>query len=245
MAFKALLRVRPDLPVQALHALSVAGLFDTGKHLRDYPTRKLEGQVIAIIGYGNIGREFAKLAAAFHMQVRVFGRAHHQSRIETDGFIYAATPEDAARGADVLSIHVGLGPNGINAGLIGESVFKRMNPHSLLINYDRGECVDVAALDSAMACGTIAHAAIDADIFMNEDGTLRGPLVPYLALEKKYTGRLELLPHAAADTDHPSRVAGAKQAVDQIFSAILERRVINGVGALPAGYKDGGRVNGV
>jgi hydroxypyruvate reductase len=49
-----------------------------------------------------------------------------------------------------------------------------------------------------------------------------------------------LLPHAAADTDHPSRLAGAKQAVDQIFAAITERRVINAVGTIPAGYSNSG-----
>jgi hypothetical protein len=68
-----------------------------------------------------------------------------------------------------------------------------------------------------MAIGKVAYAAIDADIFIDGDGSLRGPMLPYLALEQIYPGRLELLPHAAADTDHPSRVAGAKQANSQIF----------------------------
>ncbi len=245
MAFKALLRVRPDLPVQALHALSVAGLFDTGRDLRNHPTRKLEGQTLAVIGYGNIGREMARLAAAFHMKVKVFARDHHRARIEADGFIFAPSAQAAALGADVLTVHVGLGPHNSNAGVINDDILQPMSANSVLINYDRGECVDVAALDRALAAGTIAHAAIDADIFVKDDGTLHGPLVPYLALEKKYPGRLELLPHAAADTDHPSRVAGAKQAVDQIFAAILERKVINGAGLLPPGYVDGGRVTGV
>lgn len=102
MAMKALLRVRPDLPVSALHALTVAGLFDTGRHLRDYPTAKLEGQTIGIIGYGNIGRELALLAKAFHMRVQVFARGLHQAQIEADGLVFAATPEAAATGAHVL-----------------------------------------------------------------------------------------------------------------------------------------------
>jgi lactate dehydrogenase-like 2-hydroxyacid dehydrogenase len=245
MAMKALLRIRPDLPVAALHALSVAGLFDTGQHLRDYPTSKLEGQTIAIIGYGNIGRELCRLAAAFGMHVKVFARMHHQARIEADGFVLSATPEDAAQGADVLSIHIGLGTGNANAGFVGDRIFTVMNFNSVLINYDRGECVDVAALDRAMGDGIIGHACIDADVFINADGTLRGPLVPYLPLEKKYPGRLELLPHAAADTDHPSRVAGAKQAVDQIFDCIINKRVTNLVGNLPPGYVNAGNKHGV
>ena len=58
---------------------------------------------------------------------------------------------------------------------------------------------------------------------------------------------MELLPHAAADTEHVSRVEGAKQAVDQILSVIKYRKVVNLKGDLPAGYTDGGAktVNGV
>ena len=57
MVFKALLRRRPDLPLEHLHALTVAGAFDTGRNLREYPTRKLESYRLAVIGFGNIGRK--------------------------------------------------------------------------------------------------------------------------------------------------------------------------------------------
>jgi hypothetical protein len=65
-------------------------------------------------------------------------------------------------------------------------------------------------------------------------------MLPYLKLVEAYGQRLELLPHAAADTDHPSRVAGAKQAVDQIYAAIVEHRVHNLKGSLPPGFVDMG-----
>jgi lactate dehydrogenase-like 2-hydroxyacid dehydrogenase len=246
MTFKALLRVRPDLPVDELHRRSVADEFDTGKHLRDFPTEKLEGQTMAILGYGNIGREVAKLAQAFGMVVKVHARSVHQTRIEADGFVYAGSAVEAARGTDVLSVHTGLGAldahtgQFANAGLVGDETLSAMNAGAVLLNYDRGECVDVVALDAAMASGQIQHAAIDADVFIAADGTLSGPLVPYLPLAKKYSGRIALLPHAAADTDHPSRVAGAKQAVDQIFECIQHKRVVNLKGDLPEGYVNSG-----
>ncbi len=245
MAMKALLRVRPDLPVAELHRRSVAGTFDTGKHLRDFPTAKLEGQTAAVLGYGNIGREFAKLAGAFGMKVKIYARAHHKARIEADGFTFAKSPETAADGADVLSIHIGLGIDNANIGFVSDSILAQLNHNAVLINYDRGECIDIAALDRAMTSSRVAHAAIDADIFVEPDGSLRGPLVPYLALDKKYQGRLELLPHAAADTDHPSRVAGAKQAVDQIVDCIRNKRVTNLKGDLPPGFENAGVKLGV
>jgi lactate dehydrogenase-like 2-hydroxyacid dehydrogenase/phosphoserine aminotransferase len=247
MAMKALVKVAPDLPVDRMHALTAAGKFDTGRNLREFPTEKLEGKTIAIFGYGNIGREVAKLASAFGMKVRVFARPHHKDWIESEGFTHAATKEDAARGADVLSLHTGLGALNAetgkyaNAGFVGDSVFAVVNKGAILLNYDRGEGVDAEALDRALASGQIRYAAIDADLFTNaETGAASGPMVPYLPLAAKYPGRLELLPHAAADTEHMSRVEGARQAVDQILDLIRYKRVVNLKGDLPAGYTFGG-----
>ncbi|WP_292579208.1 NAD(P)-dependent oxidoreductase [Mesorhizobium sp.] len=198
-----------------------------------------------MIGYGNIGREFARLGQAFGMRVAIHARPRHQKWIELEGFDYAATMEDAARGADALSVHLGLGafdPGAqryANAGLIGDEVLSLLNHGAVLINYDRGELVDVAALERALASGRVSHAAIDADLF-KDGGTLSGPMLPYLKLVEAYSPRLELLPHAAADTDHPSRVAGARQAVDQIHAVITERQVTNLKGSLPPGFVDMG-----
>lgn len=246
MAMKALLRVCPDLAVGELHKRSIAGKFDTGKNLKDFPTEKLESKTIAIIGYGNIGRELAKLASAFGMKVRLHARPRHREWIESEGHIYCATAEAAAKGADVISVHTGLGAldaksgNYANAGVIGDKVLGKLNAGAIVINYDRGECVDAKALDRALKSGQVRCAAIDADIFRGTGGKLTGPLAPYLPLAKKFPGRLELLPHAAADTDHVSRVEGAKQAVDQIFDAILQQRISNLKGDLPEGYTAAG-----
>jgi lactate dehydrogenase-like 2-hydroxyacid dehydrogenase len=223
------------------------GDFDTGRQLKDFPTAKLEGRKIAILGYGNIGREVAKLAKAFGMKVAIYARQHHQRWIEAEGFDYAKTPVEAASGADILSVHIGLGrldgSTGVysNAGTVDAKVLGAMKDGAVLVNYDRGEVVDVAALDEALSSGKIAHAAIDADLFKDAaTGKLSGPMLPYLPLEERHKGKLELLPHAAADTDHPSRVTGAKQAVDQIFDVIRFKSVTNLKGDLPEGYVSAG-----
>ncbi|NRA20363.1 MAG: hypothetical protein HRU05_07780 [Oceanospirillaceae bacterium] len=246
-AFKALLTVMPDLAVQDMHQRVVAGDFDTGKNLAQYPCSKLEGKRLAIIGYGNIGREMAKLGAAFGMQVAIYARAKHQVWIESEGFEYAASIIDAATGADVISPHIGLGAfdklrmQFSNAGIINAAVFAAMHKSGVLINYDRGEVVDIQALDQALSSGQISYAAIDADIFKDPlSGELSGPMVNYRNIYPKHVGKMELLPHAAADTEHISRVEGAKQAVDQIFAVIQDRQVINLVGDLPTGFIDAG-----
>ena len=143
----------------------VAGDFDTGRNLKEYPTEKLEGKKIAIIGYGNIGREMAKLAHAFGMRVAVHARPGTRNGLNSEGFEYAATAEDAARGADVISPHTGLGALNaatgkyVNAGVVRAEVLAAMNDGAVVINYDRGEVVDAAALDAALAAARCAMPA--------------------------------------------------------------------------------------
>ncbi len=253
-AIKALLKVMPDLAVDALHDRVVAGDFDTGKNLVEYPTAKIESKTMAVIGYGNIGREVAKLAQALGMTVKIFARERHRDWIESEGFVYAASIKEAASGADVISPHVGLGARDdatgtfANEKLVDGDVLAAMNPGAVVVNYDRGELVCPEALDAALASGHISYAAIDADLFKNaETGELSGPMVPYLNIYPKHQGKMELLPHAAADTEHVSRVEAAKQAVDQIYDVIRYKTVVNLKGDLPEGYTDGlGKtVNGI
>ena len=121
MAMKALLKVLPDLDVETLHARTCMGDFDTGKNLAEFPTEKIEGKTIAVIGYGNIGREVAKIASAFGMKVRIYARPHHQQWIESEGFTYAPTILDAATGADALSPHTGLGALDAETGIFANA----------------------------------------------------------------------------------------------------------------------------
>jgi lactate dehydrogenase-like 2-hydroxyacid dehydrogenase len=245
MVFKAILQMRPDLPFGDLHDRVVAGAFDTGRDLRCYPTRKLETHRLAVIGFGNIGREVARLGQAFGMEVVVHARSRHAEWIEASGFEYAPTIVDAARGADIVSVHLGLGPqdeNGrfANAGFLNSEVLSALNDGAMLVNFDRGEVVDIAALREALASGKMADVAVDADIFVTASQVPTGPLAPYLPLQEEF-GNLLLLPHAVADTDHPSRVDGAKQAVDQIMDVVQHRRVANLVGDCPEGFVSVGR----
>src|SRR5690606_1887542 len=131
-------------------------------------------------------------AKAFGMRVAVYARDRHRRWIEAEGFEYAASPAAAAAGADVLSVHIGLGRldpvTGAysNAGTVDAAVLGAMNDGAVLVNYDRGEVVDVAALDAALSSGEVAHAAIDADLFKDAaTGRLGGPMLPYLPLEER------------------------------------------------------------
>ena len=245
--FKALLAVKPDIEEEAMFRRLLDHDFDTRRHLKEYPSRKLEGQTIAVLGFGNIGRETAKIARRFGMKTVVYARTRHKEWIESEGMIHAASPAEAVEEADVVSLHLGLGPfepaNGrfANEGILNADALAKANPGAVLVNYDRAELVDPKVVDEALTRGTLAYAFVDADFFLDPNGRPAGPLAPFLSVARRHPRKLRLLPHAVADTEHASRVEGAKQAVDQIFEAILRRRVVNGVGNRPAGYREGGR----
>jgi hypothetical protein len=111
-----------------------------------------------------------------------------------------------------------------------------LNDGAVIVNYDRGEIVDPESLAKALESGKVRHVCVDADMFKDAAGKVTGPIAPYRELEKRFPDKFELLPHAAADTEHVSRVEGAKQAVDQIVRAIQYKEVVNLKGDLPAGY---------
>ncbi len=116
---------------------------------------------------------------------------------------------------------------------------RRRDRHQLRSRRDR-RC---GGTRSRAGTGKVRYAAIDADIFKSaETGKITGPMVPYLEIEAKHRGKLELLPHAAADTEHVSRVEGARQAIDQIYDVIQFKSVTNLKGDLPAGYTNAGPV---
>ncbi|ESY89524.1 hypothetical protein X741_30295 [Mesorhizobium sp. LNHC229A00] len=72
------------------------------------------------------------------MRVVIHARPRHW--IEAEGFVFAPALVDAADGADVLSVHVGLGKQDAqtgryaNAGLIAADVLSRMNKGAVLVN---------------------------------------------------------------------------------------------------------------
>ncbi len=241
---KALLCEFPSLNMSELHTLVLDKRFDTGRDLKNFPSQMLEGKRLAILGFGNIGRDVARIAAALGMTVSVFARNHHREAIESCGYHFSNTATGAAKNADALSIHVGLGQKYLgqdgfeNSGFVAADILDQLKPGAVVLNFDRGEIMNRAALQQCLSQGKLRRVYVDADIFMDADGQQCGPLAPYVELAAAFPEKLVLLPHVAADTDHTSRVAGAIQAVDQVMGAIKHGRVRNLKNALPSGYTD-------
>jgi D-3-phosphoglycerate dehydrogenase len=110
--------------------------------------RGLYGRTLGLIGVGKIGQEMIPRARAFGMPVIAWGRSLTPDLALMLGVDYKDSPQEVAREADVVSVHVALKPE--TRSLVGADVFNSMKEGAYLINTARGEVVDQAALVHAM-----------------------------------------------------------------------------------------------
>jgi D-3-phosphoglycerate dehydrogenase / 2-oxoglutarate reductase len=110
--------------------------------------RGLFGRTLGLIGYGNIGAEVARRAVGFGMPVIVWSRRFSRPGVAANlPFQVAASAEQVAEQADVLSIHLALTKE--TRGVVGASILDRLRPGSCFINTARAEVVDYDALERA------------------------------------------------------------------------------------------------
>jgi phosphoglycerate dehydrogenase-like enzyme len=133
---------------------------------------ELSGRTLAIVGFGAIGRELAKIASAgFDMSVVAVTR---DGGAVDDPHVARTLPlHDALAEADVVSVHVPLGPR--TRGLIDEAALRRIKPGAWLVDSSRGGVVDALALQSALVDGRLGGAALD--VFDPEPPSPDAPLL--------------------------------------------------------------------
>ena len=151
-------------------ALVRSGAWQRGEQfcLLDYPIRELTGRRLGIVGYGVLGRGFARAAQlALGMEVLVANRpggARVAGRHDLDELL----PQ-----VDVLSLHCPLTPH--TEGMLGAPQLSRMKRDAVLINTARGALVDSQALADALRTRQLGGAAID--VLPREPPTQGNPLL--------------------------------------------------------------------
>lgn len=110
--------------------------------------RGLHGRTMALLGVGQIGREVIARARSFGTHVRAWSRSLTPEIAASLGVQFAATPLDACRGADVLSLHLALTPE--TRGLVGRELLEALAPGAFVINTSRGGVMDQDALVQAI-----------------------------------------------------------------------------------------------
>jgi glycerate dehydrogenase len=122
----------------------------------DFPLLELDGLTMGIVGFGRIGREVAKLAQAFGLNVLVHSRTRPPKLPTGAEFV---SLETLFRRSDIVSLHCPLTPE--TNGLVNPARLALMKPTAFLINTSRGPLVDEVALAAALNCGRLAGAAVD------------------------------------------------------------------------------------
>ena len=122
------------------------------------PLRRLEGQVLGLIGFGNIPRMLAPKAKAFGLKVLAHDPYVAKETLNAAGVEGVSFDNLLAR-ADFISVHAPLLP--ATRGLMNASAFAKMKNGACLINTARGPLVDEAALVTALDSGHLGGAALD------------------------------------------------------------------------------------
>lgn len=156
-----------------LHGLVRAGKWSTDARAELSALPTIDGQVLGIVGFGNIARATARRAAVFGLDVVAYDPyvapwTAKEYRVEL-----AMSLEELAAQSDFVSVLVPL--NDSTRRLVGASFFKAMKPTAYLINTCRGPTVDEGALIEALRSGEIAGAGLD--VFEEEPTPADNPLL--------------------------------------------------------------------
>ncbi len=181
---------------------------------------ELRGSTLGIVGYGSIGREIARLAQAFGMEVLATKRdvKHPEAGNEyaepgtgdPEGTcVERLYPPEAVRSmvslCDFVVVTLPLTPG--SKGSINQEVIGAMKKTAFLISVGRGPVIDEEALVKALQANQIAGAGLD--VFAQE------PLPPSSPLWK--LDNVIISPHISGNSSHYLESAG------QVFIENLER----------------------
>lgn len=117
---------------------------------------ELRGKTLGIIGYGNIGSQVSVLAEAMGMKVIFYDVI---TRLPLGNAVAKSSLKELLGQADIVTLHVP--ETNATKNLINKNTLKLFKKGSMLINYARGEVVELDALSKFLTEGHLAGAAID------------------------------------------------------------------------------------
>lgn len=117
---------------------------------------ELRGKTLGIIGYGNIGSQVSVLAEALGMKIRFYDI---ETKLPLGNAVACKSLKEVVSQSDIVSLHVP--ETNQTKNMINKAVLKQFKPGSILINYARGEVVDIPALTKALEEKQLSGAAID------------------------------------------------------------------------------------
>lgn len=132
--------------------------------------RTLKGRTLGVYGYGRIGKDVARIAEAFGVNVLWWASEDGRKRLKADCKIIAESREAFFSQPDIITIHIRLKP--ATTGLITLQDLSAMRKDALFVNTSRAGLIEPGALLKALNQGKPGFAAID--VFDNEPITEKG-----------------------------------------------------------------------
>ena len=129
----------------------------TWNYAEAIPIHRIPGSTVGIVGFGRIGKTFAKRMSGFGCRRIACDPAYETGSIQ-DG-VEIVTLDTLLSESDMISVHCPLLPETRN--LINMDAFQKMKPSAFLVNTARGGIVNEEALLAALQKKMIAGAALD------------------------------------------------------------------------------------
>lgn len=180
------------------------------------PLIELEGKIIGIYGFGNIGRRVCDIALAFGMEVLCFSRTKEKINAYINSLpemlrqkVKSVEPELIFRECDIISFHVPLTKE--TEHIINSENLSLVKPTALIVNTARGGLADESAVKDALVSGKLGGYCCDVvevEPMLKTNPLLQAPncfITPHLVWASK-EARLRLLNIAKKNID--SFIAG-------------------------------------
>lgn len=117
---------------------------------------ELRGKTLGIIGYGNIGSQVSVLAEGMGMKVLFYDV---ETKLPLGNAEDGKNLKEVLSKADIVTLHVP--ETSQTKNIINKTTLRYFRKGAILINYARGEVVDLEALRKAITEGHIGGAAVD------------------------------------------------------------------------------------
>jgi len=182
---------------------------------------ELRGKTMGIIGYGNIGTQLSVMAEAMGMRVQFYDI---ETKLPLGNAQARKSIKEIVSSSDIISLHVPETTQTKN--LINKAVLKQFKTGSILVNYARGEVVDLDALAVAIKEKHIAGAAIDVfPVEPEKNGDAFSTPLQGLS-------NVLLTPHIGGSTEEAQENIGEDVSIK--LYQYLERGVSNGSHTIPS-----------
>ncbi|HMW66855.1 MAG TPA: phosphoglycerate dehydrogenase [Chitinophagaceae bacterium] len=182
---------------------------------------ELRGKTLGIIGYGNIGSQVSVLAEALGMKVIFYDV---ETKLPLGNAADAQSLKNLLSKSDIVTLHVP--ETNQTRNLINKNNLKNFKKGAILINYARGEVVELEALRKYILDGHIGGAALDVfPVEPEKNGD-------YFRTPVQDCPNVILTPHIGGSTEEAQQNIGEDVSV-KLFN-FLEKGVTFGSHTVPA-----------